>query len=119
MPSQPVINAIATRTVDTADANAGLAAAVMAYLFWGLFPLYLKLLAAVPALQVTAHRFVWCCVLLLGWLGVRGELPKVKLALLDRSVRLRMSASAALISLNWLVYVIAVNSGHVVEASLG
>ena len=100
-------------------AASGLAAAVAAFLIWGLFPLYLKPLAAVPALQIMAHRIVWCCLLVFGWLAVRGELGLVRAALADPVSRLRLMASALLISINWLIYVWAVNNGHVVEASLG
>jgi chloramphenicol-sensitive protein RarD len=97
----------------------GLAAAIAAFAIWGLFPLYLKPLAPVPALEIMAHRIVWCCLLVFAWLAWRGEQGAVRAALADRGSRLRLTASALLISVNWLVYVWAVNSGHVVEASLG
>jgi len=100
-------------------AGSGLAAAVGAFVLWGVFPLYLKPLAEVPALQVMAHRIVWCCLLVFAWLTLRGELGTVRAALADRETRLRLAASATLISVNWLVYVWAVANGHVVEASLG
>jgi chloramphenicol-sensitive protein RarD len=97
----------------------GLSAAVGAFVIWGLFPLYLKPMAEVPALQIMAHRVVWCCLLVFGWLAVRGELGAVRAALADPASRLRLAASATLISINWLLYVWAVNNGHTVEASLG
>ena len=100
-------------------AASGFAAAVTAFLIWGLFPLYLKPLAAVPAPEIMAHRIVWCCLLVFGWLAVRGELNLVRAALADRVSRLRLMGSAVLISINWLIYVWAVSNGHVVEASLG
>jgi len=100
-------------------AGSGLAAAVGAFVLWGVFPLYLKPLADVPALQVMAHRIVWCCLLVFAWLALRGELGAVRAALAHRETRLRLAASATLISINWLVYVWAVANGHVVEASLG
>ena len=101
------------------SAASGLAAAVGAFVIWGLFPLYLKPMAEVPALQIMAHRVVWCCLLVFAWLALRGELGAVRAALADPGSRLRLAASAALISINWLIYVWAVNSGHTVEASLG
>ena len=100
-------------------ATSGFAAAVAAFLLWGLFPLYLKPLAAVPAPEIMAHRIVWCCLLVFGWLAVRGELGLVRAALADPVSRLRLMGSATLISINWLVYVWAVSNGHVVDASLG
>ena len=46
----------------------GLAAAVLAYALWGVFPLYWALLAQVPALQIVAHRVIWCAVFVVSWL---------------------------------------------------
>jgi chloramphenicol-sensitive protein RarD len=99
--------------------RSGLAAAVTAFALWGVFPLYLKPLADVPALQVMAHRIVWCCLLVMAYLAWRGELGSVKAALANPDTRRRLAASAVLISINWLVYVWAVGHGHVLEASLG
>jgi chloramphenicol-sensitive protein RarD len=97
----------------------GLAAAATAFFIWGLLPLYLKLLQAVPVLQVTAHRLVWGCVLALIWLAIRGELSHVRTALFDRRTSWRLCLSAVLISVNWITYVYGIASGHVVETSLG
>ena len=100
-------------------AGPGLSAAIGAFVIWGVFPLYLKPMAGVPALQIMSHRIVWCCLLVFAWLAWRGEVGTVRTALADRGSRLRLMASAVLISVNWLVYVWSVNNGHVVEASLG
>jgi chloramphenicol-sensitive protein RarD len=100
-------------------AASGLAAAIGAFVLWGIFPLYLKPLSDVSALQIMAHRIVWCCLLVFAWLGLRGELAAVRNALADPATRRRLMASAVLISMNWLVYVWAVTHGHTVEASLG
>jgi chloramphenicol-sensitive protein RarD len=102
-----------------AEGRSGLAAAIAAFLMWGLLPLYLKPLSGVPTLQVMSHRIVWCCVLVLAWLAVRGELGSVRAALADPQSRRRLAASATLISVNWIIYVWSVTHGHVVEASLG
>jgi chloramphenicol-sensitive protein RarD len=97
----------------------GLAALFGAFGIWGLLPLYLRGLRGVPPTQIMAHRLVWCCAVVLAWLAVRGELGGVGRALRDGASRTRLVATAALISVNWLVYVWAVGSGHVVESSLG
>jgi chloramphenicol-sensitive protein RarD len=102
-----------------AGSGAGLAAAIAAFTIWGAMPAYLKPLQAVGALEIMAHRIVWCCLLVFAWLAVRGELQAVRAALADRGVRLRLVASATLISLNWLVYVWAVAHDHVIDSSLG
>jgi chloramphenicol-sensitive protein RarD len=90
-----------------------------AFLIWGLLPLYLRPLHAIAALTIMSHRLVWCCLFVNAWLVVRGESRAVGTALANGGTRLRLMASASLISVNWLVYVWAVGSGHVVEASLG
>jgi chloramphenicol-sensitive protein RarD len=97
----------------------GLAAACGAFFIWGLLPLYLKWLQAVPVLQVTAHRLTWGCVFALAWLGLRGELRSVAIALAQPATRVRLFASAALISINWVTYVWGVANDRVVETSLG
>lgn len=97
----------------------GLAATAGAFAIWGLFPLYLRALAGVPAMQVVAHRVAWACLLVLGWMALRRELAAVRQALLRHDVLLRLAATATLISINWLVYVWGVNNERVVETSLG
>lgn len=97
----------------------GLIAVAAAFLIWGLLPVYLKQLHGVSPTQVTAHRLVWGCMVALIWLAVRRELPQVGAALADRQTRLRLSVSAALISGNWLTYVWAIDTNHIVDASLG
>ena len=97
----------------------GLAAAIAAFAFWGVFPLYLNLLVAVPALEILAHRIVWCCVFVLAWIALRGEFPAIRAALAARGTRRRLAASGTLISINWLTYIWATQNGHVIDASLG
>jgi chloramphenicol-sensitive protein RarD len=97
----------------------GLAAAATAFFIWGLLPLYLKFLHAVPVLQVTAHRLVWGCAFALIWLAIRRELPHVWAALRDPRIRSRLCLSAILISMNWITYVYGIANERVVETSLG
>lgn len=97
----------------------GLAAAMSAFLVWGLLPLYLKLLQSVPVLQITVHRLIWGFLFALVWLALRNQLGQVKAALADPGVRWRLCLSAALISANWIVYVWGVANDRVVETSLG
>jgi chloramphenicol-sensitive protein RarD len=89
----------------------------LAFLIWGLFPLYWIRLGGVPAMQLVAHRVVWCTAAAWLWLLVRGDAGFL------RGVTLRglslMTLSSLLIGLNWTVYVIAVTTGHVVDTSLG
>ena len=96
----------------------GLAAAVLAYALWGVFPLYWALLAQVPALQIVAHRVIWCAVFVVSWLLL--SKPGWLRHTLRSPVILRwLLTSSLLISVNWGLYIWAVTHHHVVEASLG
>jgi chloramphenicol-sensitive protein RarD len=97
----------------------GLAAAATAFFIWGLLPLYLKALQAVPVLQITSHRLVWGCIFAFLWLALRSELAHVRKALFDSRTGPRLCLSALLISINWITYVYGIAVGRVVETSLG
>ncbi|GAA4000880.1 EamA family transporter RarD [Sphingomonas humi] len=99
--------------------RAGLGLGIGAYTAWGLMPLYFKLLLGVPAVAIVAHRIVWSFLLLGGLISLTGTWSAVRAAVKEpRTVRLLL-ATAALIGGNWLLYVYAVNSGHILAASLG
>jgi chloramphenicol-sensitive protein RarD len=86
---------------------------------WGLFPLYLRPLIDVPALEILAHRIVWCLLFVFAWLGWQSRLGEVSAVFRDRVSLARLVASAILIAANWGLYVWAVTHGRVLEASLG
>ncbi len=90
-----------------------------AYAVWGLFPLYFPLLEPATGLEIVAHRVLWS-LLFVGVLlvAVRGW-SRVRAAVGDGRTLLVLAGAALLIAANWLVFVYAVNSGHVVETSLG
>ncbi len=89
------------------------------YLIWGLVPLYWKQLAHVNALELIAHRHVWSLVFVLFLVSQQGELRLLFTALRrPRAIFLNL-VSALLLTGNWLIYVWGVNTGHIVEASLG
>lgn len=97
----------------------GLPAALGAYLTWGILPLYLILVSAVPAVEFVAWRIVWTLPLCLLIAGLRHQLPEILAALRDPRIMLTLTASAALIGVNWLVYIWAIQTGEVYAASLG
>jgi chloramphenicol-sensitive protein RarD len=97
----------------------GFWAVFASFVVWGLFPLYWHQLRKVPAPQIVAHRMVWCGVLVVGYLLLRERGGWLRQALSRPRVPLMLGASSILISCNWGLYIWAVNSGHVVEASLG
>ncbi len=97
----------------------GLLLGVGAYLIWGLFPLYWPLLEPANSIEIVAHRAIWTFVFCIALLITTGKLPATFALLKDRRILLRLLASTILISINWLVYIWGVNSGHVVECALG
>jgi len=98
---------------------AGVAYASAAYLTWGLFPLYFRALRGVPATEVLAHRIAWSAAFLVVLVTVLGRWAHVVRQVRSPGTLGALASSAVLISTNWLVYIWAVNSGRVVEASLG
>jgi len=95
----------------------GILAATTAYFVWGLFPIYWKWLQEVPALQIMAHRVLWCALFVGAWLAATGGFRWLRA--LPRQVLLMLCGSCALIGVNWWLYIWAVNNGHIVETSLG
>ena len=101
------------------ESQRGFAYALAAYAMWGLFPLYWPLLEPTPAVQILAHRMVWSLVFVAGILIVRRRWGFVAALWHDRRRMWLLVLAAALVSVNWGVYIWAVNAGHVVETSLG
>ncbi|MDL2357104.1 MAG: EamA family transporter RarD [Pseudomonadota bacterium] len=97
----------------------GITNATLAFLCWGLFPLYFHALNAVPPGQILAHRVLWSLLFLAIVLTVRRQWAWLPAVLRQPRVIASFVASAVLLSANWLVYIWAVNNGHVIEASLG
>jgi chloramphenicol-sensitive protein RarD len=96
----------------------GILSAALAFLCWGLFPLYFHAIGEVPPMQILAHRMLWSLLFLLIVLAVRRQWAWLGLLRQPRVLG-SFIASAVLLSVNWLIYIWAVNSGHVIEASLG
>jgi chloramphenicol-sensitive protein RarD len=99
------------------DVRKGLAAGVAAYLLWGLFPLYWPLLEPAAPVEILAHRIVWSLVFLAAVLALGAGFRWVR-ALDRRQMRL-LALAAVLVTANWGTFIYGVNSGHVVETSLG
>ncbi|EKE72542.1 MULTISPECIES: EamA family transporter RarD [Roseobacteraceae] len=100
------------------DTQKGLVALILAQTLWGLSPLYYKAVADVPAFEVLAHRTLWTCVLFGGYLAYQGRLHD--LLTLMRGPKLRYVIPASLlISVNWGLFIYAIQSGQALEASFG
>nr|WP_315477913.1 EamA family transporter RarD [uncultured Sphingorhabdus sp.] len=103
---------------ETARPN-GLPYAISAYLIWGFVPVFFKLLNHVPPIAIVAQRILWSIPLLLVIMGLRKQLSEYA-AIFRHRVHLRnLLASATLIAINWLIYIGAVSTDHILAASLG
>ena len=97
----------------------GIAFALSTFFMWGVFPVYFKLLADVGAVQVLAHRILWSAIILFALLYFSSKLRQVFRLLSIKKVALNLLASGVLISINWGVYIWAVERGQILETSLG
>jgi chloramphenicol-sensitive protein RarD len=104
---------------DNKDSLRGFLFALTAYLLWGFLPLYMKAMAHIPPAEVVAHRVIWSvpiAAVVLIWLGRTADL---KAALVSPRMIGMGALTAALISVNWGIYVWAIGSGHALDAALG
>ncbi|MCC2602170.1 EamA family transporter RarD [Sphingopyxis yananensis] len=98
---------------------AGLPYAVMTYFIWGLFPIFFKLLESAPPLEVMVQRVIWSLPLCLAILYFRKEMGEFFSVFRDKKALRLLVVSSLLIGCNWLLYIYAVFTGHVIAASLG
>ncbi|HMN61026.1 MAG TPA: EamA family transporter RarD [Anaerolinea sp.] len=98
--------------------NKGVLSALAAYLIWGIFPVYWKLLTNVPALQIMTHRVVWSFVFVTILLSLRRDWAGLRQAINRRTVVIYLLAGI-LLAVNWLTYIWSVNAGFILESSLG
>nr|NLI49251.1 EamA family transporter RarD [Propionibacterium sp.] len=104
---------------DHPDRRQGLAAGISAYALWGLFPLYWPLLKPAGAFEILAQRIVWSFLFVLVLLLVLRASWRWVPMVFDRRVAPRLVAMSVLVAINWVTYILAVNTGHVVETSVG
>ncbi len=97
----------------------GVLAGVLAFGMWGAFPIYFKIATGVEALEMLAHRVVWAVPFGLLIILARKQWPEVNQILKTPRILAWLCASAAFISVNWLVYIWAVQHNQVFQASLG
>jgi len=101
------------------ESRRGLGYGVAAYLLWGLFPLFWPLLRPARPLEILAHRFVWSLVFVLVILVIQRRWAWIGILLLRPRRLALLVAAAVLIAVNWGTYIYGVNSGQVVQTSLG
>ena len=101
------------------DNTAGVFYGFSAYVLWGLLPLYWNLLEAVPAVEILAHRIFWSFVVVSLVILLTGGWNTFLASLADRKKLILIFSCGLIVSLNWYTYIYAVNSGFVIEASMG
>lgn len=99
--------------------NRGVLYGITAYLMWGFFPIYFKALQVVPSLEIMFHRVVWSFLFVLLLIFLRQEWDRLKASIRKPRVLVVFTLSAVLLATNWLIYIYGINSGQVVETSLG
>ncbi|MCZ6169102.1 EamA family transporter RarD [Campylobacter ureolyticus] len=101
------------------ETNIGFVAGISTFVMWGLFPLYFKLLQNVSAVEILAHRIFWSFVFVFFFILFSKKISSLKRYILNKKVVLTLTISGIFVSLNWGIYIYAVNSNQILEASLG
>ena len=104
---------------ERAEERSGLIAGFAAFITWGLVPVYWKLLKAVPAQEILAHRFVWTSLFLVLLISWQRRWSEVRESARSAKAMLYCLTSGTAIAINWFFFIWAVNAGHIIETSLG
>lgn len=97
----------------------GVLKVALSYILWGVLPIYWKALKSVPSDQIIAHRIIWSVLFIAVILIATGGLGSLRATLTCRRDMIIIAIGAVLIAVNWYTYIWAVNSNHIVEASMG
>lgn len=100
-------------------ARSGVLIGLAAYTMWGVFPVYFKLIESVAPLEVLSHRIVWAVPFGALIIALRSQWSEVRVAFGHRRMLLGLCTSALFITINWLIYIWAIQNGRIFEASLG
>ena len=106
-------------TVKNEDSLRGLGFALTAYVLWGFLPIFMKALAHISPAEVIAHRVIWSLPIAGVVLWATGRTGHLMVALRTPKMLLMGAATAALITINWGIYVWAIGAGHALDAALG
>ena len=104
---------------ENVDTPKGLVLAITAYVLWGFLPLYLKALSHIPPAEVVAHRVIWSVPIAGAVLIATGRTRDLRDAITNPKMLLLAVLTAALISVNWGIYIYAISTNQAVEAALG
>lgn len=99
--------------------NIGIVYALSAYFIWGMAPLFWRLIEHVPSAEIVAHRMLWSAILVLIVIVIMGQWRQFAGLLKQKRKLLLLFFASLAISLNWGIYIWAINSGHIVESAMG
>lgn len=100
-------------------ALSGMLYAIAAYTMWGVAPLYFKQLVEVPPTDILMHRVIWSALLLCVLLLALGQMGKMRAVFASKRLMYSLSGASVLLGANWLLFIWAINSNYMLEASLG
>jgi chloramphenicol-sensitive protein RarD len=101
------------------DVRDGLVAGLIAYTLWGILPVYFKLVESVLSTEVLLHRIIWAIPFGALIIHLRRQWPEVATALKHRQMLIWLTITAVLIAVNWYVYIVAIQTDRIFQASLG
>lgn len=101
------------------DVRDGLIAGLIAYTLWGILPVYFKLVESVSSTEVLLHRIIWAIPFGALIIHLRRQWPEVAIALKHRQMLIWLTITAVLIAVNWYVYIVAIQTDRIFQASLG
>jgi len=104
---------------NNADTPKGLVLAVTAYVLWGFLPLYMKAMSHIGPVEIVAHRIIWSVPVAALLLVALGRTRDLRAALANPKMLGMAALTAALISVNWVIYVWAIANGRALDAALG
>jgi chloramphenicol-sensitive protein RarD len=99
--------------------NSGILNALSAYFMWGLAPIYFKLLVDIGAGEILMHRIIWSSAFLILLVLISKKWSVLMQLCKQPKVVAKLALSATVLALNWLLFIWAVNNGHLLDASLG
>ncbi len=108
-----------SKAPENIDTPRGLTFVISAYLLWGFLPLYMKALSHVSPAEVVVHRVLWSVPVAGAVLIAMGRTRELREALGNPKMLMQATVTAALISVNWGIYIWAIGNGHAIEAALG
>ncbi len=101
------------------SSRSGVFNALAAYFMWGIAPLYFKLLVDIGSGEILMHRIIWSSAFLLLLVLVSKKWPTFVQLCKQPKIIAKLSLSATVLAFNWLLFIWAVNNGHLLDASLG